>query len=136
MNRWMRRATATLGLLMGFVLPASATSTGIDYTDQWWGGQSESGWGVNFIQQGTTIFATLFVYGQDQTPRWYGATMDSGGTTAFSGPMYSTPGPYFGGVFNAGNVAVTPVGTMSVGFSSGYSGTLSYGVNGVTVNKN
>jgi hypothetical protein len=136
MNRWMRRAIATLGLLVGFVLPASATSTGIDYTDQWWAGQSESGWGVNFIEQGTTIFATLFVYGQDQTPRWYVATMESGGSTSFTGPMYSTTGPYFGGTFNANNVAVQNVGAMTVNFSSAYAGALTYSVNGVTVNKN
>jgi len=33
-----------------------------NYQDLWWGGQSESGWGINFTQQGTIIFATLFTY--------------------------------------------------------------------------
>jgi len=136
MNRWTHRAIATVALLMGFALPASATSTGVDYTDQWWGGQSESGWGVNFIEQGTTIFATLFVYGADQTPRWYVATMDSSGPTLFSGPMYSTTGPYFGaGTFDSSKVTATQVGTMTVNFVSGYAGSLQYVVNGVTVNK-
>ncbi|HEX3061865.1 MAG TPA: hypothetical protein VHP55_04320, partial [Usitatibacter sp.] len=83
-----RHAVAFLATL-AVSLPAAATSTGIDYTDQWWGGQAEHGWGVNFIEQGTTIFATLFVYGQDQTPRWFVATMQGSGAS-FSGPMYST----------------------------------------------
>jgi hypothetical protein len=135
MNRWMRRAIATVALLMGFALPASATSTGIDYTDQWWGGQNESGWGVNFIEQGTTIFATLFVYGSDGTPRWFVSTMESGGTTAFSGDLYSTTGTYYGtNPFNP-NIGVTKVGTMAVNFVSAYGGSLQYVVNGVTVNK-
>jgi len=116
-------------------LPAAATSTGIDYTDQWWGGQAEHGWGVNFIEQGTTIFATLFVYGQDQTPRWFVATMQGSGAS-FSGPMYSTTAPYFGaGSFNGDSTVATQVGTMSVNFSSAYNGSMSYNVNGVTVNK-
>ncbi|HXF78617.1 MAG TPA: hypothetical protein VN598_07125 [Usitatibacter sp.] len=117
-------------------LPAAATSTGIDYTDQWWGGSAEHGWGVNFIEQGTTIFATLFVYGQDQTPRWFVATMQGGGGTAFSGPMYSTTAPYFGaGTFNGDSTVATQVGSMSVNFSNAYNGSLSYSVNGVNVSK-
>ncbi|HEX4779922.1 MAG TPA: hypothetical protein VH301_04160 [Usitatibacter sp.] len=129
-----RHAVAFLATL-AVSLPAAATSTGIDYTDQWWGGEAEHGWGVNFIEQGTTIFATLFVYGTDSTPRWYVATMQGTGT-AFSGPMYSTTGPYFGnGAFNGNSVVATQVGSMSANFSSGYNGVLSYTVNGVSVNK-
>ncbi|HUL55434.1 MAG TPA: hypothetical protein VLT60_00455 [Usitatibacter sp.] len=136
MTRFLARRVAALLALAAFALPAGATSTGIDYTDQWWGGPSESGWGVNFIEQGTTIFATLFVYGADQTPRWYVATLDSGGTQTFTGPLYSTTGPYFGaGSFDHNAVGVTQVGTMTVVFPSGYNGTLNYTVSGVSVTK-
>lgn len=129
-----RHAVALLATL-AVSLPAAATSTGVDYTDQWWGGPAEHGWGVNFIEQGTTIFATLFVYGSDQTPRWYVATMQGSGTS-FSGPMYSTTGPYFGaGAFNGDSTVVTQVGSMSVNFSTPYNGAMSYTVNGVNVNK-
>jgi hypothetical protein len=129
-----RHAVAILATL-AVSLPAAATSTGLDYTDQWWGGQAEHGWGVNFIEQGTTIFATLFVYGQDQTPRWFVATMQGSGTS-FSGPMYSTTAPYFGaGTFNGDSTQATQVGSMSVNFSSAYNGTMTYTVNGVNVNK-
>ncbi len=133
-TRLKRHALAFLATL-AVSLPAAATSTGIDYTDQWWGGQAEHGWGVNFIEQGTTIFATLFVYGPDQTPRWYVATMLGSGTS-FSGSMYSTTGPYFGaGTFNGDSTVATQVGSMSVSFPDGYTGALSYNVNGVNVNK-
>jgi len=129
-----RHAVALLATL-AVSLPAAATSTGIDYTDQWWGGPAEHGWGVNFIEQGTTIFATLFVYGPDQTPRWYVATMQGSGSN-FTGPMYSTTGPYFGaGAFNGDSTQVTQVGSMSVNFSSAYNGALTYTVNGVNVSK-
>jgi len=129
-----RRLAALLAFL-GAAFSASATSTGADYTDIWWAGQSESGWGVNMIEQGTTIFATFFVYGADQSARWFTATIDSGGGTSFTGPLYQTTGPYYGGAFNSNAVTVTQVGTMTVNFASAYAGSLSYTVNGVTVNK-
>jgi hypothetical protein len=134
---FVRRIAASLALA-AFVLPASATSTGIDYTDQWWGGQSESGWGVNFIEQGTTIFATLFIYGQDNTPRWYVATLDvtSNSTPTFAGLLYSTTGPYFGaGTFDPTQVHAAAAGTMTVVFSDAYGGALNYIINGTQVNK-
>lgn len=132
----IKRHAVALIATLAVSLPAAATSTGIDYSDQWWGGPSESGWGVNFIEQGTTIFATLFVYGSDSTPRWFVSTMNGSGSS-FSGPMYSTTGPYFGaGAFNASSVAVTQVGTMSVNFSGAYNGALSYTASGVSVSKN
>jgi hypothetical protein len=36
-------------------LPAQAD----DYTDIWWAGSAEDGWGVNFIQSQDFIFATF-----------------------------------------------------------------------------
>jgi hypothetical protein len=114
--------------------PAAATTFGVDYTDQWWI-PAESGWGVNFIQQNDTIFATLFVYGTDNTPRWYVATMKPSGS-AFTGPLYQTTGPYFGaGSFSSANVVATPTGTMTVVFANPYSGALTYSVAGVNVSK-
>ena len=37
-----RHAVAILATL-AVSLPAAATSTGLDYTDPWWGGQAEHG---------------------------------------------------------------------------------------------
>jgi len=39
---------------------AAATTYSTDYTDLWWGGTSESGWGINLIQQGEVIFDSGF----------------------------------------------------------------------------
>src|SRR4051812_16763197 len=60
-----------------FSLPVAASTYSIDYTDLWGGGQpnpSEHVWGLNLIQQGDIIFATMFVYGPDNTARWYSAS--------------------------------------------------------------
>lgn len=136
MTRILRRYVAAILASLAVCLPAAATTTGDDYSDIWWAGPQESGWGVNFIQQGGTIFATLFVYGTDNTPRWYAATMLQQSAGAYSGLMSSTTGPYFGaGSFNPSSVVVTVVGNMSVNFTSPYAGTLQYTVNGTQVTK-
>ena len=48
-----------LGASMLQAAPARAD----DYSDIWWAGPAESGWGVNLIQTQDIIFATFFVYG-------------------------------------------------------------------------
>jgi hypothetical protein len=125
-------AAAVLAAL-GFSLPASATTFGTDYTDLWWN-PAENGWGVNLIQQYETIFATLFVYGADNSARWYVASDLRGGQNSFTGTLYQTNGPAFSAPWTA-NATPTPVGSMTLTFSGPNSGTLSYVVNGAGVTK-
>jgi hypothetical protein len=134
MTHTLRRFAAALLASMAFALPASATSFSTDYTDLWFN-RGESGWGVNLIQQGNTIFATLFVYGPDQTPRWYVASSMTGtSSTSFTGPLYRTTGPYFGAAWTGGGPAIQ-VGTMTFNFNTPTTGTLTYSVDGVPVSK-
>ena len=121
-------------------LPVAASTYSIDYTDLWGGGQpnpTENGWGLNLIQQGDVIFATMFVYGADNTARWYSASSlsPSGGSTTWTGQLAQTSGPYFGTSWNNAAVAATVVGSMTLTFSSANAGTLTYSVNGVNVAK-
>lgn len=120
--------------------PASATTYSIDFTDLWFN-PAESGWGFNVIQQGNTLFGTLFVYGNDQSARWYvasGMTPASApaGQFRFVGRLYQTSGPFFGaGTFNPASVTVTDVGEMSITFTSSSTATLVYNVNATSVTK-
>jgi hypothetical protein len=120
-------------------LPASASTYSIDYTDLWGGGQpapTENGWGLNLVQQGDIIFATMFVYGSDNSPRWFSASAlaPSNNGSTWSGSLAQTTGPYFGAAWTA-NATGTVVGTMTVSFSNANTGQLNYTVNGVPVNK-
>ena len=81
-----------------------------------------------------TIFATLFVYGADNSARWYVASDLRGSASTFSGTLYQTNGPAFTATWT-GTATVTPVGSMTLTFNSASTGTLSYTVNGATVNK-
>ena len=71
---------------------AFATPQHQNMTDMWFN-PAESGWGLNLIHQGDTLFATLFVYGPDGQPRWYVASSLVGGD---DGPLHDRPAIYTG----------------------------------------
>ena len=138
MIRALRNIAAGLVVALGLALPASANTTAsADFTDLWWGGTSENGWGLNIIHQNTIIFATLYVYNTDGTPRFFSASETRAtGTSSFSGPLYDTRGTYYGTVpYNAGAFSGTAVGTLTLTFSSPTAGTLQYNVGGTAVTK-
>jgi hypothetical protein len=107
-------------------------------TALWWN-PAESGWGLNLNQQGNTLFATLFTYETGRAPLWLvmsnGVLLSDGVT--FAGDLYRTTGP----AFNAnpftpiGPSNLTKVGTMTVSFIDVNTASLTYTVNGTTVNK-
>ena len=113
----------------------SATATSLNVQGLWWR-PSESGWGVNVTQQGDIVFATWFTYDASGKGQWL--VMPSGartGDNAYSGTLYRTTGPAFGGAFNPQQVVSTPVGTASFTFSDANTGTFTATVNGATVSK-
>jgi hypothetical protein len=115
--------------------PVYATAFSTDQSDLYYI-VSESGWGMQLVQRGSVIFATLFVYGPTGQPVWYTATMDYTSNLTWTGQLVLTTGTYFGSAWNPGALTVTFVGTMTWSAQSVNSGVLTYVVNGVTVVKN
>lgn len=105
------------------VAPLRATAT--DYTDIWYV-PAESGWGVNLIQNQDVIFATFFVYGTSNQPTWFVAILDEDNNGNFSGNLYTTVGPYYGGPWDTSIYKATLAGTASFVPTSPYAGTLTY----------
>lgn len=137
----MRRSVlgAALAATMALSSFARATTFSTDASDLWFNPQ-ESGWGVNVIQQGDILFATLFVYTPGGAPIWYvGSAVQytgaSGGSLNYSGQLFRTTGQWFGGAFNPNAVTATPVGNVSFSFDTVETGTLTYSVDGVSVSK-
>lgn len=135
MNRLRRLLTA---LTAAAALPAAATTYSTDYTDLWYL-STESGWGVNVVQQSDIVFATFFVYGSDGSPRWYSvsdgrAVASNPGQNTFTGALYETRGTFYGSPWG-GQPGVTQVGTATFTFTTPTTGTLAYTVNGVNVSK-
>src|SRR5258706_111333 len=118
---------------------ASNRSRSTNFQDLWWGGLSESGWGVNVAHQGNKLFATLFTYDASGQPLWL--VMSDGSKTSsatYTGALYRSTGPAFNAVpFTPITPAnLTQVGTMTFVFTDGDTATLSYTVNGTSVTKN
>jgi hypothetical protein len=115
---------------------AGATSSGTNHSDLWWN-PSESGWGIQFVEEGRVIFATLFVYDANKNPTWYVATVGyvSGPPNTWTGTLYATAGPSFGGSFNPNAVTLQAVGSMTFVVTDVDNGTLLYSVNGLVVTK-
>jgi hypothetical protein len=108
-----------------------------NFQDLWYAApaESESGWGVNLTQQGTTIFATWFTYDANRNPLWLSVTATQTAPNTFSGALDRTTGPAFGAV-PFGPVQHNPAGTVTFTFTDGNNGTFAYNVDlGDGVNK-
>jgi len=109
-----------------------------NFQDLWWASPagSESGWGVNLIHQGNTIFATWFTYDASHNGLWLVASAANlTAPNTYSGQLFRTTGPAFDQPFNSAPVTVTPVGTATFTFSDRDNGTFAYSVNGVSQTK-
>jgi hypothetical protein len=139
MMKFIRFALAvSLLVALSLVRPTWATSFSNDQSDLWWN-SGENGWGIQFVQRGSTIFATMFVYDAAGNPTFYVATMEgtkANGALTFTGPLFTTHGSWFGMVpYNPAAFGGAAVGTMTWQKGSGEPGTLTYSVNGVNVTK-
>lgn len=129
----MRALRAALAVFAASTTLAFAAT---DYSDSWWAtAGAESGWGVNFTQNGDFIFATFFIYGLDGKAAWLTGEMNrEGSSDTFGGGLYRTTGTWFGAPTWTGN-QISQVGTVRFVATSAYAGTLTYTADGVTVTK-
>lgn len=74
----------------------------------------------------------MYVYAQNGQPEFYVAVLDPTSTALiWSGAVYRTTGPWWGGVFNAALVNESEVGTMSFQMLTVSTGTLDYTIGGL-----
>ncbi len=132
--RFVKYVQACALVLLLASAPARASSATSEITDMWWN-PAESGWGVNVILQSNVAFLTFFVYDATRTPIWYTSDAYLGDNFAWTGKLYQTSGPWFGGPFPPANVTVRQVGTVSFAVTGLNQATLTYTVDGVTVTK-
>jgi len=115
---------------------AVASTNTTEITDMWFN-PAEAGWGVNIILQNNVAFMTFFVYDTNRNPVWYTAELRFVDNFVWSGPLYATNGPWFGGPFPQASVAVRQAGTASFSMSESdlNQAVLTYSVDGVAVIK-
>jgi hypothetical protein len=109
------------------------------FQDLWWGSPAggESGWGVNIVHQGDTLFATWFTYGLDGQGTWL--VMSDLRRTAgdtFTGKIHRTRGNPFDSVpWNPRSVVASEAGTATFTFRDRSNGTFAYTLDGVSQTK-
>ena len=79
----------------GAVRLASQFVQPFNFSDLWWV-STESGWGVNFQQQGNIMFGTWFTYAADGSPTWYFmSSLQRVSEDFFAGDIYQGTGTPF-----------------------------------------
>lgn len=116
---------------------SGASPSGIDYTDIWWAGSAQNGWGVALLQQGGVLAGSWYTYNQQNQPVWY---LINGGTwtspNVFTAPLTRATGsPLIGATYNPALLNASNVGTVTFTFTDAANATMSYTVDGVTQTK-
>ena len=124
------------------VRTGTETYIGNGWMNDLWIVYGESGWGLNLVGQGDTLFGTLFVYDNTRRAKWYSASElklvgglnDRYWPGRYEGPLYESTGPWYGlASFNANQVTRRQVGTITVEFSGAANATVWYNIDGAPV---
>jgi hypothetical protein len=122
----------------GFAATAAAQYLGTVFTGLW-STAGEAGSGVTATHEEPVIFLTFFIYRGDRAPYWLTATVtrgpDSGDSSTYTGDLYETNGPPFGGPFDPMTVTYRKVGTAKWSSPDGLNVTLTYSIDGVAISK-
>jgi serine protease len=117
---------------------AGQAAAGVQAGGLWWAAPaaSESGWGINFANQGSTIFATWFTYDTTGKAWWLSMTANktSSNPDTYGGQLTATQGPPFSAV-PFGPVTYATVGSAMLTFSDLNRGNFNYVVNGTAQSK-
>jgi len=115
----------------------AAAAAPLNYSDMWWVGKAEDGWGMSIQQHGNVQFNAIYVYDSSGKPTWYvmpGGTWNAG-FTSYTGLLYQpTSAPlnnYTPAQFVVGNSA----GNATLVFTGNSTLTLQYTINGVSGQK-
>ncbi len=108
-----------------------------DYTDMWWAGTSENGWGMSVTQHGPIQFNVIFAYDAQGKSVWYvmpGGSFNAAGNV-FTGPLFlATSSPF--SAYDKSKFAIgAPVGSAVITYTSASTATLAYTINGINATK-
>lgn len=115
-------------------LPGSAPL--VNYSDAWWV-PSESGWGINALQQGDVLVLMFYVYDEDDMPVWYRGVTTKVAENDYKGTVYLDRGTSYREVqFGPVQYPSQAVGEVRFQATNMYDAILTYTVAGTTASKN
>ena len=116
---------------------ATITNAPANYTDMWWSGIRENGWGVSITQHGATQVNVIYTYDNAGKPIWYfmsGCTVNAASNTCTGNLYQPTSSPF--SQYDVTRFAVNAsVGTATFTFKSAGSATMRYTIDGVSGSK-
>ena len=108
-----------------------------NYTDLWWAGGAENGWGLSIHQHGNKLFNAIYVYDNAGRPAWY--VMPTGSWdatfTTYSGLVYQPASAPLDAYTPASFVPGAAVGSVSISFAGTSNAVLRYTINGISGQK-
>lgn len=126
-------ASATLALTV------AESGVPIDYSDMWWNGTAENGWGLSIAQKGSVQFNAIYVYDASGRPTWYvmpggswDATTGADAWKTYRGPIYQPTGAPFDRYDTSAFVPGSSVGNAVIRFLDAGTAEFTITVNGVT----
>ena len=109
----------------------------LDYTDMWWAGTSENGWGISVTQHGPIQFNVIFAYDELGKSLWYvmpGGNFNAAGNV-FTGSLYLPTSSPFSAYDKNRFVIGAPVGIATITYTGQNTATLAYTINGISATK-
>jgi hypothetical protein len=127
---------AWLGIVCAALVPAAHST---DFGDIWYV-PIEAGWGLNIAHQGSNLFLTFYIFGNDGRPTFVTALLTRQGANTtppvtFTGQTVVSGGTFYGSPWNPSNVTARVAGTATFTANTATTGTLTYTIDGVTVVK-
>jgi serine protease len=102
-----------------------------DYSDLWWGGTAQDGWGLTLNQHYDTLVAIWYTYGLDGKSVFYFIPDGTWvGAATLRGTIYATTGTPFGLPYNASQFGLGGVGNATFSFSDASHATFTYTIDG------
>ena len=108
-----------------------------DFTDMWWAGSTENGWGMSISQHGPIQFNVIFAYDSAGKSLWYvmpGGSFNAAGTV-FTGSLYLASSSPFSAYDKTKFAIGAPVGTAAITYANNSTATLAYTINGISATK-
>jgi hypothetical protein len=105
------------------------------YSDMWWAGSAENGWGMSVQQhQNGVQFNALYVYDATGKPVWYvmPGGIWSNNFTTYTGQLYAPTGSPLNNFVSSAVVVGSPAGTLSINYLSLNTAEITYTINGVS----
>ena len=112
-------------------IPAAAPGP-LNYSDMWWAGDAEDGWGMSIQQHGNIQFVAIYVYDNAGKPTWYVLPNGSWNSTftTYTGPIYQPTSAPLNNYTPATFVVPPSPGTVTITYASASTATMQYTING------